>query len=133
VKLTPHYVPFIKSAPPKALRAHGLGAVMTVGACTGTAPARTAETAPPLEGGAHCSQSVMRSYSLSAVVKRGMPVKVTCDGPARVQVIFDFYAMTPQSRDLAHIVHFLTLREDGFFWSEGSLNRHTYLVRTARR
>jgi hypothetical protein len=102
-----------------------------------------------------------------------MPVKVTCDGPARVQVIFDFYAMTPQSRDLSHmfghsipdicrshdvevpaagsivlraelmpyaariarryrrtklIVHFLTLREDGYFWSEGSSGRHTYLA-----
>jgi hypothetical protein len=27
------------------------------------------------------------------------------------------------------IVHFLTLREDGFFWTEGRLNRHTLLVR----
>lgn len=27
------------------------------------------------------------------------------------------------------IVHFLTLREDGFFWNEGRLNRHTVLVR----
>ena len=27
------------------------------------------------------------------------------------------------------IVHLLTLREDGFFWSEGPLDRHTFLVR----
>jgi hypothetical protein len=59
----------------------------TVVACTGNAAARVSEAAPPLQGGVHCFQSVKRSYSLSAVVKRGMPVKVTCDGPARVQVI----------------------------------------------
>jgi hypothetical protein len=174
MKLTSHYVPFLKSAPPKTLHVLGLGALLTLLACTGTAGARPAETAPPLPGGVHCTQSVKRTYSLSAVVKRGMPVKVSCDGPARVQVIFDFYAMTPQSRDQSHmfghsipdicrshdvalphagpvvlrpelmpygariarhyrrtklIVHFLSLREDGSYWSEGILNRHTFLVR----
>jgi hypothetical protein len=93
MKLTPHYVlPFIKSAPPKALRALGLAAVMTVGACTGTAAARTAETAPP-----H-GVRIARRYRRTKL-----------------------------------IVHFQTLREDGFFWSEGRLNRHMYLVRSGSR
>jgi hypothetical protein len=175
MKLTSHYVPFLKSAPPKTLRVLGLSALLTALACTGTAGARATETAPPLPGGVHCTQSVKRTYSLTAVISGGMPVKVSCDGPARVQVIFDFYAMTPQSRELPHlfghsipdncrshdvalphagsivlrpelmpygariarhhrrtklIVHFLSLREDGFYWSEGLLDRHTYLVRS---
>ena len=103
-----------------------------------------------------------------------MPANVSCDGAARVQVTFEFAAMTQQRRDLTRmfphsnpgicrshdielraagsttvrpellphgariarryprtklIVHFLTLREDGFFWSEGGLNRSTLLMR----
>jgi hypothetical protein len=28
------------------------------------------------------------------------------------------------------MVHVLTLREDGYFWSEGRSGRHTYLLRS---
>ena len=62
--------------------------------------ARSSRTAPPIKGGVHCHQTVKRSYSLSAVAKRGMPVKVTCDGRARVQVIFSLDPMTPQAGEL---------------------------------
>ena len=36
MKLTSHYVPFLKSAPPKTLRVLGLSALLTALACTGT-------------------------------------------------------------------------------------------------
>jgi hypothetical protein len=61
MKLTAHYLPFLKSAPPAALRALGLGAALTVLLCTGSAGARTALTALPLEGGVHRTQSVKRT------------------------------------------------------------------------
>jgi hypothetical protein len=103
MKLTAHDLPFLKLAPPAALRALGLGAALTVLLSRGSAGARTALTAPPLEGGVHCTQSVKRTYPLSAVARAGIPVKVTCDGPARVQVIFEFDAMTPQKRELTRM------------------------------
>jgi hypothetical protein len=143
-------------------------------AAVAAAPAQAAPEAPPLPGGVQCHQTAKPAYRLSAVEKHGLPVKITCDGPARVQIIFQFAAMTPQSRELTRmfphsspgicrsrdvalpaagtitvrpnlmpygariarryprtklILSFLSLREDGFFWSEGLLNRHTFLVR----
>jgi hypothetical protein len=138
------------------------------------APAQAAPEAPPIADGVHCHQTAKPAYRLSAVEKRGLPVRITCDGPARVQIIFSFDAMTPQKRELTRmfphsspgicrsrdvavpaagtitvrpqlmpygariarryprsklILHFLTLREDGHFWTEGLMNRHTFLVR----
>jgi hypothetical protein len=54
MNLAPHYVPFIRSAPPKVIRELGLGVLLALALGTGTAGARGTETAPPLEGGAHC-------------------------------------------------------------------------------
>ena len=83
MNLASHYVPFLKAAPPKAIKTLGLGVVLTLTLGATGASARTADTAPPLEGGAQCGQTVKRSYSLKAVAKAGMPVTVSCDAPAR--------------------------------------------------
>ena len=161
MNLASQYVPFLRSAPPRVIRALGLAVVLTLALAAGA----VAETAPPLEGGAHCSQTVKRAYSLKAVARGGLPVPVTCDAPAQCP---DHLRAEPpvaagpgahphvpprQSRHLplarrcrpgrddrpaagAHavrravaghyrrsrvIVHLVTLREDGFFWSEGPL------------
>jgi hypothetical protein len=100
MNLAPHYVPFIRSAPPKVIRELGLGVLLALALGTGTAGARGTETAPPLEGGAHCGISVKPHHALDAVAKGGMPVNVTCDAPARVQVIFELNRPSPQARAL---------------------------------
>jgi hypothetical protein len=109
------------------------------------------------------------------VLRHGLPVGVTCDGPAHFLVELNFPAMTQQSRDLTILLghkHMPTIafshdvklakagtvtqrprlvpparkvvkrypktkinvlfsveRDDGYLWSEPSLNKRTVLVR----
>jgi hypothetical protein len=72
-------------------------------AAVGAAPAHAAPEPPPIEGGVQCRAAAKPAYRLAAVEKRGMPVKITCDGPARVQIIFETAAMTPQDRELTRM------------------------------
>jgi hypothetical protein len=75
--------------------------ILAVSLAVGTAHADTGS--PPLKGGSHCEMKLKPTYRLAAVVRHGMPIKVTCDGPARFFAMPDFAAMTPQSRDLTVI------------------------------
>jgi hypothetical protein len=63
------------------------------------APAH-ADPPPPLEGGVTCTQELQKTYKLAKVKRRGLPIEITCDGPARFFALPDFAAMTPQERDL---------------------------------
>lgn len=64
------------------------------------APAYASSGAPPLKGGVHCHQRLKKSYRLKSVIKHGMPIKVSCDGPARFFSQPEFVANTRQDRDL---------------------------------
>jgi hypothetical protein len=59
-----------------------------------------ADPSPPVKGGVKCHQSVKRSYPLGKVMRRGLPVKVTCDGPARILVMPNFAANSAADREL---------------------------------
>jgi hypothetical protein len=66
---------------------------------TAAGPAQAAD-APPIKDGVHCTQAPKASYRLGAVVRHGMAIEITCDGPARFFAVPEFVAMTPQDRDL---------------------------------
>jgi hypothetical protein len=77
-----------------------IAAALTVAAALAVAaPARA--DAPPVEAGVHCHQTLQPRYRLAKVKRRGLPVEITCDGPAKFFAMPDFVAMTPQSRDLS--------------------------------
>ena len=77
-------------------------ALIVIGATLGPGSAH-ADGAPPVRGGVECHQEPKRTYRLSQVVRHGMPIKVTCTGPARFFAVPEFTAMTPQDRDLTAI------------------------------
>jgi hypothetical protein len=52
------------------------------------APAHAVEDLPPL-GDAKCDYELKKSYPLERVLRRGLKVQVTCDGPATVDVLVD--------------------------------------------
>jgi hypothetical protein len=58
---------------------------------------------PPVKDGVTCQLKVKRSYRLSKVEKRGIPVQVACTGPARYFVQADFPANTQPARDMTDI------------------------------
>jgi hypothetical protein len=62
--------------------------------------ATPAEAVSPVKGGVECHMDVKKSFRLGAVLKRGLPVNATCDGPARFHAILDFPAMSKQATDL---------------------------------
>jgi hypothetical protein len=57
---------------------------------------------PPTEGGVQCHHSFKKSYRLGNVARKGVPVKVTCDGPLKVLVMLDFDASSDAQTELAH-------------------------------
>ena len=57
---------------------------------------------PPTEGGVQCHHSFKKSYRLGKVARKGVPVKVTCDGPLKVLVMLDFDASSDAQTELAH-------------------------------
>jgi hypothetical protein len=73
MKLTPHYVPFLKSAPPKALRALGLGIVITM-ALAGVASALTVDEERTAQGGqrleVRCGEPQTVSWTLPQGAER---------------------------------------------------------------
>jgi hypothetical protein len=78
-----------------------LSAVAAIAAAA--TPAYAADSAPPLKGGVHCQQVLKKAYRLKSVINHGMPIKITCDGPARFFAQPDFMANTQQDRDLTVI------------------------------
>jgi hypothetical protein len=65
--------------------------------------ALAAADSPPLKDGVTCGQEPRETYRLSKVARNGMPIKVTCDGPASSFAVPEFVANTPQDRDLTDI------------------------------
>ena len=62
----------------------------------GGAPAH-ADESPPIPGGVTCTMKVKGKLALGTVLRRGLPVDVTCDGAAKVLVVPDFAAMSGAS------------------------------------
>src|SRR4051812_31839484 len=85
----------------RAARAAATAAAAAAAALGATVvPAFAASGSPAPKGGVHCRQELRPSYRLADVVRHGMPIRITCDGPARFFAVPEFVAMTPQSRDL---------------------------------
>jgi hypothetical protein len=71
---------------------------ITAAAALATAtPAHGEGGAPPLKDGTKCHMTVKRTLGLGKVLRRGLPVKVTCDGPAKLLVMPEFDAMSKAS------------------------------------
>jgi hypothetical protein len=68
------------------------------------AAAQAMPPAPPIKDGVSCTQHVKQGYKLSQVLRHGLPVKVTCDGPAHFLLSLNFPAMTQQARDVTHLL-----------------------------
>jgi hypothetical protein len=56
---------------------------------------------PRTEGGVKCHHAFKKSYRLGKIARRGVPVKVTCDGPLSVLVMLDFDAASDAQTELA--------------------------------
>lgn len=52
--------------------------------------------ADEVPSGAKCEWSLKKKHRLASVLKRGLPIKVTCDGPASVDALFDWDFKTKQ-------------------------------------
>jgi hypothetical protein len=68
-------------------------------ALAGAAPAHA--DSPPVVDGVHCHITVKKTQRLGKVLRRGLPVKVNCDGAAKFLVMPDFAAMSGASEELA--------------------------------
>jgi hypothetical protein len=62
-----------------------------------------ADGSPPVKGGVKCTMSVKHKLGLGKVLRRGLPVEVTCDGPAKFLVMPDFAAMSKASIEYDHL------------------------------
>jgi len=67
------------------------------------APAQAADKTPPIKDGVTCTMSLQESYRLAKVKRRGLPIDITCTGPARFFAMPQFSAMTPQDANLAEL------------------------------
>jgi hypothetical protein len=63
-------------------------ATAAVAAAVLAAPA--AADVPPVPGGTRCAIEAQGSYQHRAVLRQGVPVRVTCDGPATLMVFLEF-------------------------------------------
>jgi hypothetical protein len=68
-----------------------------------TAAPALADGPPPVKGGVKCEMSITKKLGLGKVMRRGLPVKVTCDGPAKFLVMPDFAAMSKASIEYDHL------------------------------
>jgi hypothetical protein len=66
-------------------------------------PAQAADPSEEIPNGVTCEQKLKRTYKLSAISKRGIPIKVSCTGAARFFVVPDFAAMTKADRKAAEL------------------------------
>ena len=63
-------------------------AIAAIAAATLCSPA-TADV-PPVPGGTSCTMKAQETYRHAAVLRQGVPVRVTCDGPATLMVFLQF-------------------------------------------
>jgi hypothetical protein len=63
-------------------------AIAAIAAATLCSPA--AADVPPVPGGTSCTMKAQESYRHAAVLRQGVPVRVTCDGPATLMVFLQF-------------------------------------------
>lgn len=63
-------------------------------------PTPASADAPPIKDGVICTQQPKASYRISAVARHGMPIKITCTGPASFFAVPQFSAGSPQDGDL---------------------------------
>jgi hypothetical protein len=54
---------------------------------------------PPIKDGVSCHLKLKQTYKAAKVTASGLPVKVTCDGPAHFLPALDFPANTAQARE----------------------------------
>jgi hypothetical protein len=76
---------------------------LTATATLAVATPAFAGESPPVKGGVKCEMSIKKKLGLGKVVRRGLPVTVTCDGPAKFLVMPDFDAMTKASIEYDHL------------------------------
>jgi hypothetical protein len=77
--------------------------ILTIAAAATLAAAvpASAGTVPQTVGGVKCHQKVKKTYRLGQVKRRGVAVKVTCDGPLKILVMPDFNASSDAQTELA--------------------------------
>jgi hypothetical protein len=59
-------------------------------AAVATLPAPASAGVPPVPGGTSCTLKAQDTYRHAAVLRQGLPARVTCDGPATVMVFLEF-------------------------------------------
>ena len=77
--------------------------ILTIGAAAtliAAVPASAGQV-PETVGGVKCQQTVKKTYRLGQVKRRGLAVKVTCEGPLKVLVMPDFDASSDAQTELA--------------------------------
>jgi hypothetical protein len=53
---------------------------------------------PPVPGGTTCTMKAQDTYRHAAVLRQGVPVQVSCDGPATVRVFLEFTSSSAATR-----------------------------------
>ena len=76
---------------------------VTTAATLATVTPALADGSPPVKGGVKCTMAVKPKLGLGKVVRRGLPVTVSCDGPAKFLVMPDFAAMSKASIEYDHL------------------------------
>lgn len=79
------------------LRGMKLLIALTAAGVLAAAGTAHADGSPPVVDGVHCHMTVKKPQRLGKVLRRGVAVKVTCDGAAKFLVMPDFAAMSAAS------------------------------------
>ena len=96
------------------------------------------DAAPPFADGVQCDIAVKKRVPLATVEPRGLPVKVSCTGPARFQVMLDFPAMSRQAIDLTNmsghsVPSTIGSSKEGSLTAAGTVTLRGRLIPIARR
>jgi hypothetical protein len=78
-------------------------AITTAAAFAAAAGPAHAGGSPPIPNDVKCSMTIKRKLPLAKVLRRGLPVAVTCTGAAKFLVAPDFDAMTKASQEYDHL------------------------------
>jgi hypothetical protein len=65
-------------------------AIAAAAAALAALPAPAGADVPPVPGGTKCAIEAQGTHRHAAVLRQGVPVRVTCDGPATVMVFLEF-------------------------------------------
>jgi hypothetical protein len=71
-------------------------AIAAIATAALSAPA--AADVPPVPGGTSCTLNAQGTYRHAAVLRQGVPVRVSCDGPATAMVFLEFSDFSPAHR-----------------------------------